>query len=271
MATDVGAFRVEPGKHVHLEDWDPQGNLEIAKDKEEAEARTAELTRSLDELQELLYADHRHALLIVLQGMDTAGKDSTIRHIFSGVDPQGVRVASFKVPTPAELDHDFLWRVHTQTPAKGEIAIFNRSHYEDVLVVRVHKLVEPEVWHERYAAINAFEQNLLDEGTTVLKFFLHISADVQKRRLQERLQDPRKRWKFSSADLKERPFWPDYMHAYEDVLEKTSTSWAPWVIVPADRHWYRDLLISEALVQALKGMDLHYPQPAEDLEHISIV
>ena len=184
--------------------------------------------------------------------MDTSGKDGTIRHVFEGVNPQGVRVAGFKVPTPEEMDHDYLWRVHQQTPGKGEIVIFNRSHYEDVLVVRVHQLVPEQVWRKRFDQINAFEQQLSEEGTIILKFFLNIDLDEQKQRLLDRLDDPTKHWKFNPGDLKERALWKDYQAAYEDVLEKTSKPWAPWYVVPANKKWYRDLVISSVLVETLK-------------------
>jgi len=199
-------------------------------------------------------------LLVVLQAMDTGGKDGVIRHVFDGVNPQGVKVASFKKPTSKELSHDYLWRVHPHTPGRGEITIFNRSHYEDVLVVRVHNLVRSEVWEKRYEHINAFEHILADEGTKIVKFFLHISKEEQKERLQARLDTPHKQWKFSTGDLKERVLWNDYIQAYEAVLSKTSTEWAPWYVVPADRKWYRNLVIGSVLVQTLQDFDMQYPE-----------
>ena len=217
-----------------------------------------------------MYAEQKHKVLVVLQGMDTSGKDGVIRHVFEGVNPQGVKVASFKVPTPEELAHDYLWRIHKQTPGKGELVIFNRSHYEDVLVVRVHDLVEKDVWSRRYDQINHFERMLADEGTIILKFFLHISLDEQKKRLQDRLDNPDKHWKFSVGDLKERKLWSEYVKAYEDVLQKTSTEWAPWYLVPANHKWYRDLVIGTILVDTLKGLNMKYPQPADDLSKIVI-
>ena len=224
----------------------------------------------MEELQEKLYAEHKHKLLIVLQAMDTGGKDGTIRRVFEGVNPSGVRVAHFGVPTPEELDHDFLWRVHTQVPGKGEIVIFNRSHYEGVLIARVHKLVPEEVWKGRYEEINDFERSLTEEGTVILKFFLHIDKDEQKKRLQDRLNDPTKRWKFSIHDLPEREFWSEYMKAYEDALEKTSTKWAPWYHIPANHDWFRDVIISTVIVRTLEDMDLHYPPEAKNLDSITI-
>ena len=207
---------------------------------------------------------------MVLQAIDTGGKDGTIRHVFDGTNPQGVKVASFKRPTPVELAHDFLWRVERQTPGNGEIAIFNRSHYEDVLVVRVHGLVPEERWRRRYDHINDFERRLADEGTTILKFFLHISKEEQRERLQARLDEPHKRWKFSRGDLKERALWDDYQAAYEAVLSRTSTEWAPWYVVPADRKWYRNLVISSALVDTLDTLDPQYPEPEEDLDGVVV-
>lgn len=254
-------YRVKPRKKIQLDKWDPNDKSLYEMDKYEAEKELLELNGSLESLQELLFAEQKHKLLIILQGMDTSGKDGVIRKVFEGVNPQGVRVASFKVPTPEELGHDYLWRVHKQTPRKGEIVIFNRSHYEDVLVVRVHALVPENVWKKRYAQINAFEQTLAEEGTTVLKFFLHIDKIEQKERLQARLDEPEKKWKFNVGDLEERKLWPEYQKAYEDVLSKTSTENAPWYIIPANRKWYRNLLIGQILVKTLKDLDMKLPEP----------
>ncbi len=263
-------YRVEPGSKINLGQWDPSDKSAFEGSKREAREALRALNERLEALQELLYAEHKHKVLIVLQAMDTGGKDGTIRHVFEGVDPQGVKVASFKVPTPEELDHDYLWRVHKQVPARGEIVIFNRSHYEDVLVVRVHNLAPPAVWGRRYAHINDFERLLVEEGTTILKFFLHISLDEQRERLQARLDEPHKRWKFNLSDLDERRLWPDYMQAYEDVLSKTSTEQAPWYIVPANRKWYRNLVVATVLVEMLEGLNMDYPQPEESLEGVVI-
>ncbi|HCE16805.1 MAG TPA: polyphosphate kinase [Anaerolinea thermolimosa] len=254
-------YRIDPGKKVNLDDFDPAETRYAPGGKENAEQSLLQLNRQLEALQESLYAEHKHRVLVVLQGMDTSGKDGVIRRVFEGVNPQGVRVASFKVPTPVELDHDYLWRVHQQTPARGEIVIFNRSHYEDVLVVRVHSLVPEAVWKKRYEQINAFERLLTDEGTTILKFFLHIDPQEQKERLLERLEKPEKNWKFNAGDLKERALWKEYMKAYEDVLEKTSTPWAPWYVVPANKKWYRDLVISTLLVETLQNLEIRLPAP----------
>ena len=229
--------------------------------KRSAEATLPRLRAELDRLQELFYADARHGLLVILQGMDTSGKDGVIRHVFEGVNPQGVRVSSFKQPTPEEQAHDFLWRIHRDAPARGEIVIFNRSHYEDVLIARVHHLVSQKVWSKRFDAINAFERELVEEGDTILKFFLHISRDEQARRLEARIRDPTKRWKLNPADFHERRFWNAYQTAYEDVLERTNTAWAPWYLLPSDHKWFRNIAISSILVELLKGMKLRYPDP----------
>jgi PPK2 family polyphosphate:nucleotide phosphotransferase len=263
-------YRIRENANVRLDAWDPGDTSAFKGKKKDGLAALAELREKLDPLQEMLYAEHKHKVLVVLQGMDTSGKDGTIRRVFEGVNPQGVRVARFREPTPEEADHDFLWRTHRQVPAKGEIAIFNRSHYEGVLVERVHKLVPKEVWKRRYQEINDFERLLADDGTAVLKFYLHISADEQKRRLEARLGDPSKQWKFRPQDLDERALWADYMRAYEEALEKTSTSWAPWYLVPSDHAWYRDLVVCRILVDALQGLRMRYPSPAADLRSVVI-
>lgn len=263
-------YQVQPGNKVDLRRWDPDDTSGFDGGKEEAQAALAKLNKKLEALQELLYAEHRRKVLVVLQAMDTGGKDGTIRSVFEGVNPQGVRVASFKAPTTEELDHDYLWRVHRHTPGKGEIVIFNRSHYEDVLIVRVHELVPRKIWRKRFAHINDFERMLAEEGTTILKFFLHISCEEQKERLQARLDEPSKRWKFSPIDLKERALWPQYMQAYADAIGQTSTDWAPWYIVPANRKWYRNLVVASIIVETLKGLKMHYPQPQEKLGKIVI-
>jgi len=252
-------YLVKPGKKINLDDWDADDKSLADGNKEEGKVDLDQLNDELEILQELFYAEQKHRLLIVLQGMDTSGKDGVIRHVFDGVNPQGVRVASFKVPTPEELSHDYLWRVHKQTPGKGEIVIFNRSHYEDVLVVRVHSLVDEDVWKKRYDQINAFERLLTEEGTTMLKFYLHIDKKEQKERLQARLDEPDKNWKFNVGDLEERKLWPDYQKAYEDVLSKTSTEYAPWYIIPSNRKWYRNLLIGQIIVETLKEMKMELP------------
>ena len=258
MAIDLDEFRVKPGSKVHLGEINPSDTGKFDGDKKKAYDVLAGLTIEMADLQERLYAEHKHAILIVLQGMDTSGKDGTIEHVFEGVNPQGVSVASFKAPTAEELSHDFLWRIHKRTPGKGEITIFNRSQYEDVLIVRVHEMVPEKVWRKRYDDINNFEKSLTSEGTTILKFFLHISKEEQKQRFLDRLAKPSKHWKFNPADLKERDLWNDYQKAYEDAIAETSTKYAPWYIVPADRKWFRNLMIATILVQTLKDLD---PKP----------
>ena len=262
--------RVKPGKKIKLAKIDPADTLGFKGDKAQAKKEIDKRVAEMDKLQELLYAEHKHMVLVVLQGMDTSGKDGVIRKVFEGVNPQGVDVAAFKVPTPLEMDHDYLWRIHQRTPGKGEIVIFNRSHYEDVLVVRVHNIAPKEVWGKRYEQIAAWEKILADEGTTILKFFLHISKDEQKARLQARLDDPAKHWKFSVGDLAERKLWDDYMVAYEDAINQTSTEAAPWYVVPADKKWYRDLVISSVLVDALKGFGMKYPENKDDLSKVVV-
>jgi PPK2 family polyphosphate:nucleotide phosphotransferase len=214
----------------------------------------------LDELQNALYAESKRSLLVVLQARDAGGKDGTIRRVFSSVNPQGCTVTAFKAPTPIELAHDYLWRVHAVVPARGMIGIFNRSHYEDVLAVRVHKLVPKKIWKERYEQINEFERLLTDNGVTILKFFLHVSKEEQRVRLRDRLTDPSKNWKFQARDLDERELWDDYTRAYLDVFEKCSTKYAPWFLVPADRKHARDYLVLEKIVSTLEDMDPKYPK-----------
>ena len=263
-------YLVKPGKPLDLSAWDPDDKSLFPISKKEGKKALLELNQELETLQELLYAEGKQKILIVLQAMDTGGKDGTIRHVFEGVNPQGVKVASFKVPTPKELAHDYLWRIHKHTPGKGEIVIFNRSHYEDVLVVRVHDLVPEEVWSRRYEHIRAFEKTLAEEGTTILKFYLHINQEEQKERLQARLDEPHKNWKFSKGDLAERALWDQYQAAYEDALAKTSTDYAPWYVVPANRKWYRNLVISTIIINKLKELNMAFPVPEEGLEDIVI-
>jgi len=260
---------VKPGEKIKLKDIDTSDTGGF-KDKHEAKKLLAQNIKRMAELQNVLYAEGKHALLIVLQAIDAGGKDGTIRKIMSGVNPQGVHVTSFKKPTEEELSHDFLWRIHKAVPSRGMIGIFNRSHYEDVLIVRVHNLVPKKVWQERYDHINNFEQLLTDSGVTVLKFYLHISKKEQKERFQARLDKPHKRWKFNVGDLSERTLWDDYMQAFEAVFAQCSSKAAPWHIVPADKKWYRNLVISETIVKTLEGLDLKYPAPAEGLDDIVI-
>ncbi len=259
-------YRIKPGERIRLKRLDCDGRDLINVDKGQDKKIIGDLINELSDLQGLLYAEHKHKVLVVLQAMDTAGKDGVIRHVFKSVNPSGVRVASFKAPTPRELDHDYLWRIHQETPAKGEIVIFNRSHYEDVLITRVHKMITKDVWKRRYQQINDFERMLTEEGVTVLKFFLHIDKDEQKDRLQARLVDPDKNWKFSSADLKERALWEKYMEAYEDAISATTTKNAPWYVIPANRKWYRDLAVSLILVDKLQQLHMKFPRPGEKFD-----
>ena len=260
-------YRVKPHQKIDLaKDCDPNDYGEWKGKKAKGVARLTELRAELDALQQVLYAEHQHKVLVLIQAMDTAGKDGTIRAVFDGVNPQGVHVASFKVPTQIEADHDFLWRVHAQVPAKGELVVFNRSQYEQVLVVRVHNLEPEKEWRKHYQQINDFEKLLTDTGTTILKFFLNIDLDEQKQRLIERIDTPEKQWKFSPGDLPERKLWWQYMEAYQEAISQTSTEYAPWHIVPANHNWYRNLVVAEVIVEALKKLDMHYPQAAEDLD-----
>ncbi len=262
-------YCVKQGSQLKLDKCDPDGTGEYKKTdqgKEKAKAVTIQLTGRLEKLQERLYANGNRSVLIVLQGMDSSGKDGTIKHVMSGVNPQGCKVATFKAPSNSELAHDFLWRVHHEVPAKGQIGIFNRSHYEDVLITRVHKMISAKVAAQRLNQIKEFEELLAENGTTILKFFLHISKEEQKVRLEARIRDPEKRWKFSEGDLEERKLWADYMAAFEEVLSATSTQHAPWYIVPANRKWYRNLVVADRVVAALEDMKLKTPPPHANID-----
>jgi PPK2 family polyphosphate:nucleotide phosphotransferase len=262
-------YRVKPDAKLNLEEYDPDDTGEYSandRGKEQAKASTAELIGRLGQLQERLYANANRSLLIVLQGMDTSGKDGTIKNVMSGVNPQGCRVATFKAPSSSERARDFLWRVHSEVPPKGHIGIFNRSHYEDVLITRVHNHISEKVARQRLIQIKNFETMLEENGTAILKFFLHISKKEQKERLTARIQDPDKRWKFNEGDLEERKLWPEYMRAFEDVLAATSTDSAPWYIVPANRKWYRNLVVAERVVDALEAMKLPRPPAPEGID-----
>lgn len=260
-------FRVEPGSRVKLHKIDPDFTAKH-QDKESVETEIAQLNHKMNSQQYLLYAENRRSLLICLQAMDAAGKDGTINHVFGAMNPQGTRVHGFKSPSKEEADHDFLWRVHKQTPAKGEVVIFNRSHYEDVLVARVNKLVPKEIWSLRYDLINDFENNLVESGTLILKFFLHISADEQLQRFKQRLDDPARHWKISAADYSVRKLWKEYQEAYEDALGRTSTKHAPWFVIPANHKWFRNLAVSRIVTEILDSLDMKCPAPLVDIEEI---
>jgi len=252
-------FRIRPDETVHLESRPTQVDHLFPASKEEGDALFKRLSKRIDELQGQLYAEGKHRLLVIFQAMDTGGKDGVIRSVFDKMDPQGLRVAAFKRPSPEELARDYLWRVHRQVPANGETVIFNRSHYEDIIAVGVRNIFPMEVWQRRYRHIVEFEQMLADEGTTILKFFLHISRAEQKERLQARLDDPAKHWKFNPGDLEDRALWPTFMEAYDELLPRTSTEAAPWYVIPADSKRRRDLAVAQILVGTLEGLGMKYP------------
>jgi PPK2 family polyphosphate:nucleotide phosphotransferase len=262
-------LRVKPGSTVKLDRWDPVFTADL-EDKSQARKRMAKNLKRLSELQYRLYAENKRSVLIVLQAMDAGGKDGTIRHVMGPLNPQGCRVVSFKAPTETELGHDFLWRIHQAAPRKGKIHIFNRSHYEDVLIVRVHNLVPRSVWAQRFDQINAFEDMLTRNGTHIFKFFLHISKAEQLERFQARLDDPQKQWKADLADFEERKYWRHYMRAYEAALSKCSTPAAPWYIIPADKKWFRNYAVSEILTSHLSRLKMRYPKPAADVSTIRL-
>jgi PPK2 family polyphosphate:nucleotide phosphotransferase len=263
-------LRIEPGSPPRLDRRDPSVRLG-APSKEEGLVRLQELVERLGVFHNRLLAEATRAVVLVLQGMDTSGKDGTIRHVLTGVNPQGCRVVSFREPTVSEFAHDYLWRVHAVCPTRGEIAIFNRSHYEDVVAVRVRGLVPEHVWQRRYEHIRAFEKLLVDEGTAVIKVFLHISREEQRQRLQERLDNPEKRWKFHASDLDDRRHWAEYTKAYEDAIRETSTEWAPWYVVPADHNWVRNLAVGEILVDALERLDPTLPEADLGLDSFEVI
>jgi len=260
-------FGVTPGEKVDLGKIDPDARDEHH-DKHSAAAETAGLSRKMQELQFKLYAENRRSLLICLQAMDAGGKDGTIRHVVGPLNPQGTKVHCFKVPSAEEAEHDFLWRIHRQVPARGEIVIFNRSHYEDVLVARVRKLVPRKIWAHRYRLINEFERNLMEGGAHILKFFLHISPEEQLERFKDRLEDPTRQWKISLSDYTERPLWSEYRKAYEEALSRTSTEQAPWFVIPANRKWFRNLAISSIITETMESWNMTFPTPSVDLDEI---
>jgi PPK2 family polyphosphate:nucleotide phosphotransferase len=260
-------FKVAPGSQVRLKDIDP-GFKDGHESREDAEAETGKYCQRLRQLQDMLYAERRCSLLICLQALDTAGKDGTINHVLGVMNPQGCRVVPFRQPSAEEAAHDFLWRVHRAAPARGEVVIFNRSHYEDVLIVRVHNLVPKQVWSARYQRINGFEQGLVENDTHILKFYLHISSEEQLSRFKDRLDDPTKNWKISEADYKERAYWDDYRAAYDEALSRCSTERAPWFIIPANHKWFRNLAIARIVVEYVETLGLSYPKPTVDLARI---
>lgn len=266
-------YRIDSSRRVKLDKFDPDDTGPFSADDEgKAEARKLlkKQKKKLADLQNVLYADSSHSLLVVLQALDAGGKDGTIRKVTTGINPQGVRVTSFKAPTPEELAHDFLWRIHKAVPEKGMVGVFNRSHYEDVLVVRVRDIAPKKVWSKRYEMINNFEELLLESGTSIIKIYLNISKDEQKERFQARLDNPDKHWKFNPADLADRELWRDYQKAFEDVFSKCSSKDAPWYIVPANHKWYRDVVVAQAMIEALEAMKLRYPDIDFDPSTVTI-
>jgi PPK2 family polyphosphate:nucleotide phosphotransferase len=266
----IGQLRVEPGDSPHLAKRDPGSKLGM-KNKAAGLELLEELIGELSDLHNRLWAEATRSVLLVLQGLDASGKDGTIRHILTGVNPQGCRIVSFKAPSESELAHDYLWRIHANCPARGELGIFNRSHYEDIVAVRVRGLAPKAVWSRRAQHVREFERMLVDEGTRVVKVFLHVSKDEQRERLQERLDDPAKRWKFQPGDLDDRKLWDEYTAAYEETLAETSTEWAPWHVVPADHNWVRNTAVASVLAATLKELDPQLPDPPQGLDDVSIV
>lgn len=270
MATNFSKeLMVKPGTKVRLAKYDPEETLGWEKNHK-MKASLARTLEKLDALQYLLYAERKRALLIVLQGLDAAGKDGTIRHVMTGCNPQGCRVTPFKKPSAEESAHDFLWRVHKAIPAYGDIGIFNRSHYEDILIVRVHDLVPKDVWSHRYEQINRFEAALHDNNVKIVKFFLHIGKDEQKKRFEQRIDDKNRQWKISEDDFVERKYWDNYTAAYEDALTKCSTPEAPWYIVPANKKWFRNLAVSHIIVETLEAMRMKFPPPSVDVKKLKL-
>lgn len=267
---DVSPYLVTPEAPFDLSSHDPNSKAGFDGGKKDGKKALPELRSRLSELQRRLWAESRQSLLVVIQAIDTGGKDGTIRHVFSGVNPQGVHVRGFGVPSDWEIAHDYLWRIHKHTPEDGAITIFNRSHYEDVLVVRVHDLVPEDTWRRRYHHIREFERMLADEGTRIVKLYLNISKDEQAERLQARLDEPDKNWKFNKGDLKDRALWDEYQAAFQEALAETTTDYAPWYVVPANRKWYRNLVVSSILIKTLEEMNPQYPVPEEGLEGIVI-
>jgi PPK2 family polyphosphate:nucleotide phosphotransferase len=268
MSDFIKKLIVKPGSKLRLRDIDPDYHGK----HESHDVALPEIqahVQKMDQLQYLMYAEKKHSLLIVLQGLDAGGKDGVVRHVITGMNPAGCKVIGFKQPTPEDLEHDFLWRVHPHVPDKGEVAVFNRSHYEDVLVVRVHQLAPEKVWSRRYALINDFERLLaVENNTTILKFFLYISKEEQLSRFKQRLEDPARQWKISEADYKERAYWDDYIAAFEDTLRKTSTEYAPWFVIPSNHKWFRNLAVSQIITSTLENLDMKLPKLTVNLDDI---
>jgi PPK2 family polyphosphate:nucleotide phosphotransferase len=260
-------FRVKPDEKLRLKDIDPafRGKHET---EQEASVEIDHYRQKMAKLQAVLYAEKKHSVLVVLQALDAAGKDGTVNHVLSVLNPQGATAIGFKQPTPNELEHDFLWRVHPHAPGKGQVAIFNRSHYEDVLVTRVHKMIDEKTCKERYHRIREFEEMLIENGTTILKFYLHISKDEQLARFEERLEDPARNWKISESDYTERNYWDDYVSAFEDAMMATSTKDSPWFVIPANHKWFRNLAVSQIIAESMEGLDMSFPKPTVDLAEI---
>jgi len=260
-------FRVKPDEKLRLKDIDPafRGKHET---EQEASVEIDHYRQKMAKLQAVLYAEKKHSVLVVLQALDAAGKDGTVNHVLSALNPQGATAIGFKQPTPDELAHDFLWRVHPHAPGKGQVAIFNRSHYEDVLVTRVHKMIDEKTCKERYHRICEFEEMLIENGTTILKFYLHISKDEQLARFEERLEDPARNWKISESDYTERNYWDDYVSAFEDAMMATSTKDSPWFVIPANHKWFRNLAVSQIIAESMEGLDMSFPKPTVDLSEI---
>jgi PPK2 family polyphosphate:nucleotide phosphotransferase len=263
-------FRAKPGSKIKLTEVDPNGEPELAGDKEAGLLHLETIRADISRLQRMLFAERRHRLLVILQGLDGSGKDGTVRNVFSGIDPHGLRVISFKSPTPQELDRDYLWRVHHEVPTRGELVVFNRSHYEDIVAVKVKSLAPKSVWERRFDHVVNFERMLMDEGTTILKFFLHVSRDEQRKRLQARLENPDKHWKFHPDDIADSRRWPEFTEAYEEVIARTGTDEAPWFIIPANRKWYRNVAVATILRDTLAKLELKFPPPAWDLKGVVV-
>jgi PPK2 family polyphosphate:nucleotide phosphotransferase len=265
---NIASLKVDPKSAFRLRKFSPGETRGIS--KRYAQKMLPKQVRKLADLHDLLYAEHKRALLIILQGMDASGKDGTIKHVMSGVNPQGCSVTSFKEPSKTDLDHDFLWRIHAAVPARGSIGIFNRSHYEDVLITRVHNLVPKAVWKTRYEQINAFEQILVENNVHIIKFFLHMSNEEQAKRFKERISEPHKNWKSSPADFREREYWDSYQAAYEDAIGRCSTKHAPWYIIPADHKWFRNFAVGEIIVQTMQSLKMSFPEGVPDAASIEV-